>query len=274
MRIVRQRIAMRHLSIGGACLLACLSSAPAARAQATLSVGVMPAAAALEADNGAQLDLFSVPVTTTLWWERVAFRTALPYLQLKATAPAADIGGPWLRLPIGGQTISEQGPGDLVVAPSVLLRRGGSGGVWIWGDLEVKLPTADREKYLGTGKLDYAPAIGVQRLLGARGLLSGTLRYTVRGDPPDIDLEDSLVASVGGGVRLGARSALLTSVARSGSPYTGRAPVWTGALSWHHALRQDYALRAGAFLSRAPEGDGYGVALGFTYRLDPFAWGT
>lgn len=265
---------MRFPAIGAICLCACLASAPMARAQSTLSVGVVPATAAIEADNGAQLDLFSLPVTTTLWWERVALRATLPYLHVSATAPAINLGGPWLHLPVGGQTIRGEGPGDLVVGPSVLFRRGGSGGVWIWGDLEIKLPTADREKYLGTGELDYAPAIGVQRLLGERGLLSGTLRYAVRGDPPDLDLEDSLIASVGGGVRLGARSAVLASVARSESPDAGSAPVWSGALSWHHAIGEAYALRAGAFLSRAPEGDGYGVALGFTYRLDPFAWGT
>jgi len=254
-----------------ALLLAC---GPDAHAGVQTGVRVIPSFGSSDLDNGVQLDLATLPVTLILRSERVSLRATLPYLQVTTEIPVYYLGGPNLRFPVGGQTIHEEGPGDLVLTPSVLISRGGLQKPWIWGGVRLKVPTADEDKRLGTGQIDYGPTVGLLQPAGDRLLLYASARYDVRGDPPGIDLHNTLAASLAGRLRLRRLSGVTLGLSRTEAALPGGEPSLTASTFFDHVFRRrDLSLHAGVFTDRSGDASGYGVALGFTYRDDPLPWG-
>lgn len=60
----------------------------------------------------------------------------------------------------------------------------------------VKIPATDTASF-GTGEWDFGGTVGVSRLLGNAMLLSADLSYWHLGDPPELEVTDPLMASVG-----------------------------------------------------------------------------
>jgi hypothetical protein len=93
---------------------------------------------------------------------------------------------------------TESGLGDIIGSVTVydVLR---SSRMNIAMDLtgKVKFGTADEDKGLGTGKNDYTVQADVYKFMDDFTLL-GSIGYRLRGDPEDIDLDNVLIASLGG----------------------------------------------------------------------------
>ena len=163
-------------------------------AQVITTVRVVPSYLTSEADNGLKMDLSSFPITVGLLSNRFAVHATFPYEQMHAEVPVTYIGGPLFHIPVGGQVIDENGPGDVVVAPSFAIVEGGLiHRPWVWVGARVKVPTADSDKYLGTGKYDYGPDAGIMGVVNSRLLLFGSAFYDVRGDTDldgDVDATD------------------------------------------------------------------------------------
>jgi hypothetical protein len=251
-----------------------LTFGPGAHAGVQTGVRVIPSYGSSDLDNGVQLDLAALPVTFILRSERLSLRATLPYLQVTTEIPVYYIGGPNLRFPIGGQTIHEEGPGDLVLTPSVLIYRGDLHRPWVWGGARLKVPTADEDKRLGTGEVDYGPSVGLLQPAGDRLLLYATARYDVRGDPPGTDLHNTFAASLAGRLRVRTLSGVTLGLSRTEAAFLGGEPSLTASTFIDHFFRQkDLSLHAGVFSNRSGEASGYGIAVGFTYRDDPLPWG-
>ncbi|MGH9748462.1 MAG: transporter [Candidatus Polarisedimenticolia bacterium] len=250
-----------------------LHAAPAGAAVHT-AMRLEPSYMSQKYDGGATLDLTALPVTFVLRSSRVSFRATLPYLRLEAATPDVVLGGPILRIPIEGRTLAEEGPGDLILTPAVLLHRDGPEHPSVWGGLRLKVPTADEEEYLGTGKADLGPTLGMTYLANSRLLFLGGLRYTVRGDPPDVDLENTLTASAGARIRAALRNGVTVGVARGESSLPGGDVNWSASLSYDHLLANRTTILTTAFTDLSGEARGYGISLGFVFREDPFDWGT
>ncbi len=60
----------------------------------------------------------------------------------------------------------------------------------------VKIPTADKEKGLGTGEIDYQVGIGASKDIG-RWTVDGEVSYTLYGDPEEYNLDNTLSGSAG-----------------------------------------------------------------------------
>lgn len=92
--------------------------------------------------------------------------------------------------------ISSSGIGDIRMAVSGKLAGGGAKLTRLDAELEVKIPTADEQKGLGTGKTDYR--LG---LAGEYGFWSATgfaeLGWNILGDPEGYELDDVLDACIG-----------------------------------------------------------------------------
>ncbi|WP_271407669.1 hypothetical protein [Pseudomonas sp. Q1-7] len=141
------------------------------------------------------------------------YKLTVPYLRI--TNPAVGPDG----LPVAGDCDSiESGLGDTVASADYALLDGSDGGRLLV-DLvgKVKLPTADEDHCLGTGKTDYSVQVDVAHAFGA---VSGfaTLGWKKFGDPSDTDFRDPIFTSIG----LVTRLAPATSV---GAAYDWRQKV-------------------------------------------------
>lgn len=161
----------------------------------TLSAGVETTTG----DYGGDVDIDDtyVPLTATVDLGRVAWRLTVPYLSVKAPEGTVfDSGGE--PVPGSGALTTESGLGDIIAGVTVFdvidNRRLG-----LAMDLtaKVKFGTADENKGLGTGENDYTIQADVFKFLDGFTWV-GSVGYTLRGDPSDIDLENVLQASVGG----------------------------------------------------------------------------
>ena len=251
-----------------------LALGPGAHADVSTGVRVIPTYGSSRFDNGAQVDVTALPVTFFVHNERFSLRATLPYLQMRTDLPVVNLGGPFFSIPVGGQTIDENGLGDLVLTPSVLLNTIRPHRPSVWAGARIKLPTADEEKYLGTGKADYGPAAGLLVPVGERLLLSGSAHYDVRGDPPNNDLKNTLSATLAGRVGLGTLSGLSLAFTRTDAARQGHERTWDGSALFDYPLRATgFTLQAGLLGEISGDATGYGVAIGFTYRDDPLPWG-
>jgi hypothetical protein len=243
-------------------------------AQVVTTVRVVPSYFTSDADNGLKTDLSSFPVTVGLLTNRFAVHATFPYLQMHAEVPVTYVGGPIFRVPVGGQTIDEDGPGDVVVAPSFAIVEGGlEHRPWVWVGARVKVPTADSDKYLGTGKYDYGPDTGIMGSVNSRLLLFASAFYDVRGDTQYVNYSNTLVLTGAGRIRVGALSGITLAGTHGSGLIEGADPVWTVTTAYDHLFRNGYSIYGGAFKELSAPGNAYGVAVGFIYREGPLTWG-
>ena len=165
--------------------------------------------------GGESIDEMYVPVNFIYDAPRVTFRLTVPYLTVRA--PEGTITeGPDGETVIGeGPVKTESGIGDVITALTVydvLVLSQGDFAMDLTGKL--KFGTADVDDGLGTGENDYSLEANLFRFFDQFTLL-GVGGYLVRGDPPDVDLQDGFFASLGGTYRV-------TEKARAGLFYDYR----------------------------------------------------
>ncbi|AOE85168.1 hypothetical protein [Pseudomonas sp. TCU-HL1] len=165
---------------------------------------------------------YGTPTTSETWYVPVIakyetgpmiYKLTIPYLRI--TNPSVGPDGE----PLSGDCGSiESGLGDTVASADFALLDG-SRGDGLMVDLigKVKLPTANEDHCLGTGKTDYSAQID---LVQTFGVISGfaTLGWKKFGDPADSDFRDPIFTSLG----LVSRLAPATSV---GAVYDWRQKV-------------------------------------------------
>jgi len=161
----------------------------------TLSTGIEFTSGTYGGD--ADIEDTYVPLTATVVNGPLTFRLSVPYLSVRA--PEGTIFDPdGQPLPGTGAMTTESGLGDIIGSVTVydVLR---SSRMNIAMDLtgKVKFGTADEDKGLGTGKNDYTVQADVYKFMDDFTLL-GSIGYRLRGDPEDIDLDNVLIASLGG----------------------------------------------------------------------------
>ena len=143
---------------------------------------------------------------------RVTARVTVPYLSVRA--PEGTITeGPDGEIVVGeGPVTTESGIGDVLAALTVydvLVLGQGDYAMDLTG--KVKFGTADEDDGLGTGENDYSIEANLFRFFD-RFTLLGVGGYVVRGDPPEVDLQNGVLRVPGRHVsrdRSGARRTLL-----------------------------------------------------------------
>lgn len=133
-----------------------------------------------------------VPVIAKFETGRMIYKLTIPYLRI--TNPSVGPDGE----PLSGDCGSvESGLGDTVASAGFALLDGSrNNGLMVDLVGKVKLPTADEDHCLGTGKTDYSTQIDFAQAFGA---ISGfaTLGWKKFGDPSDTDFRDPFFASLG-----------------------------------------------------------------------------
>lgn len=146
-------------------------------------------------------DIFYIPVSASYETENFRFSGTVSYLQIEG--PGGVIGGDGGVVigPGTGTVTSESGIGDTILAATYNLYPQSADAPFFEITAKVKLPTADEEKGLGTGEMDYSIQADVFQAFGNVTPFA-TIGYKMRGDPDGFDLEDSLFASAGAAVKV------------------------------------------------------------------------
>lgn len=139
-----------------------------------------------------------VPFTFRAGFDRVGLRLTVPYLSVTAPEDTVITDPGTEPLPGSGATVTDSGLGDVVAALTVYdLYVSDMGSFVVDATGKVKLGTADETRGLGTGENDYTLQLDAYRFFD-RLSLQAMAGYRMRGNPPGIDLNDVLIASVGG----------------------------------------------------------------------------
>ncbi|HBX54183.1 hypothetical protein [Pseudomonas sp. UBA2684] len=149
---------------------------------------------------------YGTPTTSETWYVPVVakyetgpmvYQLTIPYLRI--TNPAVGPDGE----PLAGDCGSvEQGLGDTVASANFALLDGSRGdGLIVELIGKVKLPTADEESCLGTGKTDASAQFDFTQAFGATSGFA-TLGWKKFGDPSETNLHDPIFAALGFVTRL------------------------------------------------------------------------
>jgi len=202
-----------------ALLAVCNTSAAADNSTLKLSTG----AEYITGDFGGTepVEQLYVPVTTRYTTKRYSFRLTVPYISL--TAPTGTVQSDGTILPGTGPIVTESGMGDVVAGVTYRDAFNSEVALDVAIDFtaKVKFGTADVDKGLGSGENDYTIQTELYKFLD-RIMLFGILGYKFRGDPPGVDLNNSLIAYMGGNYRL-------TPAFRTGVDFYYQEALFSGA---------------------------------------------
>ena len=145
----------------------------------------------------ADTDILYFPVSYSVKKGKWIAQFAVPHLQVQGAGNVlVDIGGV-TRAVAGNKQESNGGVGDSTLALIYQMDQLSDTGPFIDFRLDVKIPTADRKKGLGTGEADYGIQVDISQSYGG-SVLFGSLGYTFRGKT-DLyaGLEDSAYVQLG-----------------------------------------------------------------------------
>lgn len=246
-------------------LLAFFFSAPA-HAQTRFDGQILPAYFTGDFDSGVDTEILYVPLIFRVSTARQDFRVTIPFLHVRTEEPVIFVGGDILPRGEGGVT-TESGPGDVILKEEVFFVRGdGRKRPWISGIGRVKLPTADEEKGLGTGELDYGPGGALIQPVGRWVNLLAEVQYVVRGDPPEQDLRNTLWTSAGIHWRLSDSTSLSLVYDDRQSVIEGRENLRDLSVGYDQRLSPSVTSRVTAYLGLSDTAEDYGVSLGLSMR--------
>ena len=142
-------------------------------------------------------DLY-VPFTFRAGFDRFGVRLTVPWLSVTAPEDTIITEPGTEPLPGTGTTVTNSGLGDVVGALTIYdLYVSDEAGFIVDATGKIKLGTADETKGLGTGENDYTLQLDAYRFFD-RLSLQGTAGYRLRGEPPEVALNDVFLASFGG----------------------------------------------------------------------------
>ncbi|MHB8845822.1 MAG: hypothetical protein ACYC7L_13865 [Nitrospirota bacterium] len=225
---------------------------------------ILAAPFAAEAENGrAYLDMsvgyktgdFGTTTKSQLYYLSPTFGYVTPHYDAGITVPYLNS-----LIKTGGATTAERGLGDVVVRGGRVLIPEDDGGFSLDGALAVKLPTADKNKGLGTGETDYGAFLSAHQRLDAIKVSVFT-GYIKVGDPPSVNYNDIYLYGIGL-ARFFSRTELYAS-------FEGRRATVPGAknpqevnLGFFHVLNADYAVKGNTFVGLNNGGPDFGLSFG------------
>lgn len=145
------------------------------------------------------VDSLYIPLTLRRCYPGANLSVTVPYLRQSSTGEVTRIDGQPARTARGdaGGTGTQAGLGDILLSGSYALREDGPGtfGLAVTGRL--KLPTASRDKGLGTGAVDETGGLEFSKEVTPRWTLLADGYYTIVGDTGDEDFDNQIAVDLG-----------------------------------------------------------------------------
>ncbi|HJY79011.1 MAG TPA: transporter [Burkholderiales bacterium] len=171
---------------------------------------------------------------------------------LKATVPWLRITGPGNVIGAGADRVvvpgvdnarrTESGLGDIVLSAFYNVLDERKGGLGLDLGAKVKLPTADDQKGLGTGELDYAAQMDFFKPFDATTLF-GSIGYRVYGDPAGVTLKDVFYTSIGASYRMSSQQSVGVAYDYRPAIVNGGGKVSEATLFWSNRLSPEWKLQ-------------------------------
>ena len=141
-----------------------------------------------------------IPFTLKRYYREGEISATLPLLRQSSTGQITRVGGRPVR--VGGgrgtvKTTSEAGAGDILLRGSYILKRDGPKSYDLAAAGLLKLPTADRDRGLGTGELDEGTGLEFGKELSPGLTLLADGYYTIIGDPSGADFNNEVALDIG-----------------------------------------------------------------------------
>lgn len=161
----------------------------------------------MEYSNGAyggtdDIEELYVPLTGTIYFDRVALSVTVPYLSVRAPTGTTITTAGSQPVPGAGEIITQSGLGDVVLGVTVYdVFRNVDKGIALDITGKVKIGSADPDKVLGTGEEDYLLRADLYKFFDRFALMASG-GYKLRGDPPGLDLKNGFLGSFGGSYAL------------------------------------------------------------------------
>ena len=209
----------------------------------------------LEMSGGYKTGDFGTATKSELYYLSPTFGYVTPYYDARVTIPYLALSNT-----TGGTTMTERGLGDVVVRGGRVFIPEGDSGFSLDGALAVKLPTADKDRGLGTGETDYGAFLSVHQRFDAIKVSVFTGYITV-GDPPSVSYNDMYLYGIGL-ARLFSSTELYTSFEGRRATVPGARDPQDVNLGFFHVLNADYAVKGSAFVGLNNGGPDSGLSIG------------
>jgi outer membrane putative beta-barrel porin/alpha-amylase len=213
--------------------------------------------------TGIQTHIIYVPWILVVTHEKHEFRLTVPYLSVTTSEPVTFVGDQVIGRGPGG-SMTESGPGDVVLQDEYFFVEGGRARPWVSVLLRAKLPTADESRGLGTGEPDGGAGFGLIQPLGKWWDLLAQTQYVVRGDPPGSDFRNTLWLSIGIQRRLSGSTSANLFYERRQSVLPGLPDLEDLSLGCDHSFARKLSLRAAAYLGLSETAEDYGISAGIS----------
>lgn len=142
-----------------------------------------------------------IPFTLKDYYRYGEVSFAAPYLYQNSNGQVTRVGGSSINARKKGTVTavktSESGPGDILVRGTYVLRKEGDRSFDLYLAGTLKLPTADKNKGLGTGEMDEGMGLEFAKKVSPGWTLLADGYYTIIGDPMGIDLNNQLSVDLG-----------------------------------------------------------------------------
>jgi hypothetical protein len=212
-------------------------------------------------------DTLFIPFTLKYETGSWTFKTTVPYIRVSGPANVIGAGTERITLPgAGAAPRTESGLGDIVTSAFYTVMNERQSDVGLDIGVKLKLPTADEQRGLGTGEVDYALQADVFKPLG-NVTAFGSLGYRFYGDPPGLTLRDVPYYAIGATYRMAPDN--IVGVAYDYRPriVPGGSQISEATLFWSRRLSREWRLQlygVAGFSDGSPDG---GLGAGIDYRF-------
>lgn len=125
----------------------------------------------------------------------------VPFVSQTSDGSVSNVGGRPVKTRRGGgagaATTTHSGVGDVMLRGGYALLEEDPHPLDLSAVAKLKLPTADRDKGLGTGEFDAGAGVEAAKLVAPGWWVLVDLYYTAIGDPPGTDLNNQFAADAG-----------------------------------------------------------------------------
>ena len=202
-----------------------------------------------------------IPIAGKLRVGRWGFRLTVPYLSIRAPSGTVITDSSGQPIVGTGAIKTQSGLGDIVAGVTlydVINERERGVAMDLTG--KIKLATADENKGLGTGELDYSAQAELYKFFDQLTLV-GIGGYRIRGDPADVNYENVFFGTAGAIYRVTAQTKLGLMVDYRQSALAGGESIRELSGFVSQRLNADWRLQAYALTGFSDSSPDWGVGV-------------
>jgi hypothetical protein len=220
--------------------------------------------------TAARTDTVYIPVTLKRYWGDWDAALTVPYLSETTNGQVTNVGGRPTRIHRTSgatTTTTESGLGDMLVRGGYAILTEDHQPLDLTAVGRIKLPTADRDKNLGTGEFDETLGLEAGKRVVDDWTVLADFYYTFIGSPPGTDLNDQAAFDLGFSHPL-QKDLKLTVLFEESNPLVSgeSAPLdLRGMLDYR--LNERSRLYGGLLVGLSDGSPDFGLNLGASYRF-------